>query len=817
MLSISAMSGGQAGYYLSLAREDYYLEGGEPPGRWYGEGAAVLGLANEVQPDQLYNLFDGLSPDGSVSLIQKQNHEDKAEHRPGWDLTFSAPKSVSALWSQLDQEGRTVIQEAHFEAAARAIDYLQDVAGFTRRGKGGTRMERASFIIASFEHSTSRALDPQLHSHFLLLNVGVRQDGTTGTLSSLKLFQEKMAAGALYRLHLSAILERELGISTYRKQKWFEAAGVSETLITEFSKRREAIEKELDKRGLHSAEAAAAAAIRTRDAKEGVSRKELFTDWVEVGMKHGWSRAEAESLFGRSTRRPDLQLEFKAAIALATERLTSSQAHFTERDFIRSLAEEAQCSGIYTPELLEKARDHLSGSHEIVRLGRHYGEHRFTTVKMIQLEESLFAAVEFLNHQEKHRSDQSTAVQVLGEQHSLSEEQLNAVWQVTAGSSGFASVSGMAGTGKTRMLEAAKAVWNQEGRQVYGTALAARAVKELEAGSGIESQTIANLLHKAQSKGFSLEKSSVLVVDEAGMIATPDLEKIAHLCYERGVKLVLIGDERQLQPIGPGAPFMELGKRYGQAELKEIRRQNDAWARKAVKDLAEGRAQEALQAFVQKGLVKVSETKEEAMRMLVTDWLQEARPLKSTLLLAGTRAEADSLNLLAQEARQKRGDLGRLEVSISGRSFCLNDRVMFTKRYAALGVVNGDRGFLHAYDRGSETVTVLLDSGEKVSFEREAMQHIDFGYASTTHKGQGATTLRTYVLAGGSMQDREMSYVQASRAREQTTFYLTRLETGDEMARLAKEMERSRAKEMAHTVLRSQSPTPPRRERAPDR
>lgn len=817
MLSISAMSGGQAGYYLSLAREDYYLEGGEPPGKWYGDGAAFLGLVGEVQPDQLYNLFDGLSPDGSFSLVQKQNHEDKAEHRPGWDLTFSAPKSVSVLWSQLGDEARSVIQDAHFEAAARAIDYLQDTAGLTRRGKGGSRMERAGFIIASFEHSTSRALDPQLHSHFLLLNVGVRKDGTTGTLSSLKLFQEKMTAGALYRLHLSAILERELGISTFKKQRWFEVAGVSEALIAEFSKRREAIEKELNKRGVHSAEAAAAAAVKTRESKEGVSRKELFADWVEDGSRHGWSRNEAEDLFGRSTRRLDLQLEQQVAIALATERLTGSQAHFTEKDFIRCMAEEAQCSGIYTSELLEKARDHLAKSHEIVRLGRHFGEFRFTTTQMLQLEKSLFAAVDFLNRQENHRSDQGAAVQVLSESQSLSEEQLNAVWQITAGSSGFASVSGMAGTGKTRMLEAAKAVWNKEGRQVYGTALAARAVKELEAGSGIESQTVASLLHRAESRGLALQDSSVLVVDEAGMIATPDLEKLAHLCRERGVKLVLIGDERQLQPIGPGAPFMELGKRYGQAELKEIRRQNDAWARKAVKDLAEGRAQEALEAFVQKGLVKVSETKEEAMQQLVTDWLHEARPLKSTLLLAGTRAEADSLNSLAQQARQDRGDLGRLEVSISGKSFCLNDRVMFTKRHAALGVVNGDRGFLHAYDKGSETVTVLLDSGEKVSFEREAVEHFDFGYASTTHKGQGATTLRTYVLAGGSMQDREMSYVQASRAKEQTTFYLTRLETGDEMARLAKEMERSRAKEMAHTVLRSQSPTPTRKERTPDR
>jgi ATP-dependent exoDNAse (exonuclease V) alpha subunit len=98
----------------------------------------------------------------------------------------------------------------------------------------------------------------------------------------------------------------------------------------------------------------------------------------------------------------------------------------------------------------------------------------------------------------------------------------------------------------------------------------------------------------------------------------------------------------------------------------------------------------------------------------------------------------------------------------------------------------------------------LLDSGEKVSFPADAVEHVVLGYASTTHKGQGATTLRTYVLAGGSMQDREMSYVQASRAKERTTFYMTAVESGDELAKLAREMERSRQKEMAHTIIREQ-------------
>lgn len=802
MLSMSAMSGGQASYYLGLAAEDYYLKGGEPPGRWYGEGAQSLGLHGEVQDTELYNLFGGYSPDGSRLLVQMQRHSEKAAHRPGWDLTFSAPKSVSVLWSQSDESRRAKIQQAHHEAVLKALDYLQDTAALTRRGKGGQSLERTGLIVATFEHSTSRALDPQLHTHALVMNVGVREDGSTGTLSSLSLFETKMTAGALYRLHLSSLLERDLGVPLHRFRSWFEVTGVPEELIAEFSKRREAIEAELDRRGIDSAQGAAVAAIETREAKESVARVKLFEEWRAVGRELGWSAEEARHLFDRFVLQRDTDVECEVANVRSAQRLTAQQAHFTERDFVRFAAEEAQTTGVGAVELVDNAREYLRHSATIVRLGRHYGEERFTTREMYELESRLLDAADRLVKNMSHVASQDTVVKVLAQESVLSEEQLKAVWHLTHGSGALAMVSGMAGTGKTTMLEAAQQVWEQEGKTVIGAALAARAVKELEGGGGLEASTIAKLLYLAEKGRLQLDRNTVLVIDEAGMVATPDLEKLAKLCLNHGAKLVLIGDEKQLQPIGPGAPFMELGQRYGQAELTDIRRQNEAWARRAVKDLAEGRAQEALEAFVSHGLVKVTETKEEAIAALVSDWRKDARPLSKTLLLAGTRADVESLNRAAQQERLSAGEVGDEAISMAGSEFRNGDRIMFTKKYAVLGVVNGDRGTLAGFDKGRGAVTVILDSGEKVSFAADAMNDIVLGYAATTHKGQGATTLRTYVLAGGPMQDREMSYVQASRAKEQTTFYMTRLETGDELARLAREMERSRQKEMAHTVER---------------
>jgi len=804
MLSMSAMSGGQASYYLGLAREDYYLEGGEPPGQWYGEGASKLGLEGEVEAAHLYNLFGGYSPEGDRPLVQLQSHGDKATHRPGWDLTFSAPKSVSVLWSQLDHEERQALQAAHFEAVTRALDYLQETAALTRRGKGGSDLERTGLVIATFEHSTSRALDPQLHTHALVLNVGVREDGTTGTVSSLSLFQAKMAAGALYRAHLSAVLERSLGIETERYRSWFEVVDVPEDLVAEFSKRREAIEAELDRRGLDTAEAASVAAIETREAKPAVARSELFADWRETGREFDWSTAQADQLVGREVPARDQEQESRRALLEASSKLTQSQAHFTERDFVRHVAEASQASGLFAEDVLDCSRTHLRTSQDIVRLGHHYGEERFTTREMMELERRLLSSVERLDADEYHQVGANRVVEGLGRFHELSEEQMNAVLHITGGTGGFASVSGMAGTGKTRMLEAAQHIWESDGKEVLGAALAARAVKELSEGAEIESSTIARLLYLAEKGHLPLKRESVLVVDEAGMVATPDLQRLAALCVAAGSKLVLVGDEKQLQPIGPGAPFMELGQRFGQAEMTDIRRQDDAWARRAVKDLAEGRAQEALEAFVSRGLVKVTETKQEAMQELVKDWRSDAKPTKDTLLLAGTRADVEELNKLAQRARQDSGELGDTPFEMVGTNFYVGDRVMFTKKHPVLGVVNGDRGFLQGFDESRRVANVLLDSGEKVSFPVDAVEHVVLGYASTTHKGQGATTLRTYVLAGGSMQDREMSYVQASRAKERTTFYMTAVESGDELAKLAREMERSRQKEMAHTIIREQ-------------
>lgn len=897
MLSIGAMSGGQAGYYLNLAREDYYLQGGEPPGRWVGKGAEALGLVGEVAPTELYNLFDGLSPDGTRPLIQLQKHQDKALHRPGWDLTFSAPKSVSVLWSQASEETRALIQAAHFASVTTALSFLQDTAAQTRRGKNGREMQECQLAVAAFEHSTSRALDPQLHTHALVLNIGVRSDGTTGALSSLKILNWKMAAGALYRLELASRLSRELGIKTERQDSWFEVSGVFQGLVREFSKRREAIEKALAERNSASARSAAAAAIETRESKESVSRSKLFEEWRNTGLRFGWSNRDAEQLLGQIKPEVDVEALSNRAFAVATERLTQSSAHFMGRDFIRFAAEELQASGVSVGELLPRAHQYLSQSEQVVRLGVHLGEPRYTTNEILELETKLIVEAGQLHSRQGHLVDKAVVDAFIAKQEKFNVEQGKAVWAITTIEGDLSLVSGGAGSGKSTIMHVARQAWEAQGYSVQGVCISARAARELQSSSGISSTTIARwLMH--QDPGYrgmtvirrfgpdileparklaarfgpdaldpirrvsrrygpnileplaaiaekvapdvlaplkeldtrfgpnilqawhsfvnaalknrnpmapvkKLDEKSILVVDEAGMVATREMELLIAACLKRGSKIVLAGDAQQLQPIGPGAPFLELGRRFGTTELVENVRQKEPWAKKAVMDIREGRAKEGIAEFAEQGLLHVAPSTIDAMEALIERWTADVCPQSEMLILAPTRKEVQDLNRLAQTARKSKNELEGRSVRIGSDEFFLNDRIMFTKNRSSLGVDNGSRGTIVEISRGGREVKVKLDSGERVTFAPREYVHVSLGYASTTHKAQGATALKSYVLVGGPMQDQELSYVELSRAERQTHLFASKESVGDDLARLSLDMSRSRQKEMAISLSSS--------------
>jgi conjugative relaxase-like TrwC/TraI family protein len=564
----------QGDYYLELAREDYYLAGGEPPGTWLGEGAERFGLTGQVTREELHNLLEGYSADGGTPLVKNAGKEDR---QAGWDLTFSAPKSVSVAWSQSEGDQRSAFQEAHKIAVEKALSYLESEAAITRLGAGGVHRERAGLVIATFEHSTSRAQDPALHTHALVLNLGIREDGGTGTIESRHLYQHKMAAGALYRAELAYQIERDprLGLQAERKQSWFELKGVSEDLKEEFSKRRKEVEGELVAQGFEGAKAAKVAALNTRSTKEHVSRDVLFSQWREVGLKHGWSKEQLEALVSLPSVQRDLSSEQSNAFSAAVDRITQRQSHFSEKDLVRHVAEEAQGRGLGSEQVFSLIKDRLATSPEIVHLGRVNGERRFTTKEMLELERSMLAKVEGSKTIPFPLLSDQVLQGAFSKREGISEEQKEAVRHITQRPGTVQAVSGMAGTGKSFMLGAAKEAYEAQGLRVVGAALSGKAAQGLQDGSGIESNTLHATLKQIEGGSLRLDSRTVLVVDEAGMVGTRQMARLVSQVNASGAKLVLVGDARQLQPVDAGGPFKAIAEKVGEARLSTIRRQEE--------------------------------------------------------------------------------------------------------------------------------------------------------------------------------------------------------------------------------------------------
>lgn len=307
MLSISSPAKGakRINYYVNSVFAEYYVGRGGIAAHWAGNGAELLGLYGAVRTKTLNQLARGYSPDGSIKLVQNAGHPDR---QCFWDLTFSAPKSVSVMWALAPEPAQKVIEQCHNRAVEHALRFAEESAGLTRRGKKGVQLERASLVFSIFQHFTSRTLDPQLHSHALLMNVGVRTDGTTGSLWTVELFAQKMAIGAQYQQMLRTQLWEHLNVQTLDEKVAFSVNGVPKALCEELSKRGKQIREQLNALGLNGAVAAKIAALDTRPNKEDVPLSELFTVWRTVAQSHGWSAEQVRELFKPKAGNSQLQV-----------------------------------------------------------------------------------------------------------------------------------------------------------------------------------------------------------------------------------------------------------------------------------------------------------------------------------------------------------------------------------------------------------------------------------------------------------------------------------------------------------------------------
>lgn len=785
----SANASGLSKYYEQLGREDYYQNGGEPPGNWLGRGAERLGLSGQVQEGELLRAMQGYDP--STGRVLVRNAGDG--HAPGWDATFSAPKSVSAVWAVADQDTQTAIQHAQAEAVKAAVSYIEREATFTRYGAGGAEREPVSvhggLIVAAYEHSTSRNGDPQLHTHCIISNM--TPDGRSIDFDT----HHKMAAGALYRLELAHQLQG-LGFAVERDGDSFRVSGVPKKLTEYWSSRHKEVQQALAEKGLVSYTASKIAVLDTREAKTAISRPELFAKWQEQAREFYFGREQVSDLRNPGNTRPFDKPDPEKILNAVTEK-HSTVSHL---QLLHRVAIESQ--GAMNAREAEAYLQTVTTHPEAVRLLAADGGERWTTRDMQELEKRMVDRAEKMARDPRHQVPES-ALSAASQTRTLSDEQMRAVRHVTCESGALACIQGHAGTGKSYLLDAARETWQSAEYSVRGVALSGKAAEGLEKTSDIPSQTLHSLLRDLEQGRNTLDNRTVLVVDEAGMLGSRQMAALINHAEQANTKLVLVGDTRQLQAIDAGAAFRAIRDHVGGAELTDVRRQQRQADREMAKAFREGRAAEALKNLSDRGLLHVEKSPELAQQKAVTNYIHDAADGKSTVILAATRREVRDLNQAARTELRKISALRSEDVAVvtsrGERLFAAGDRIVFLRNNHDLDVKNATVGEILKVDERIMRVQ-LADGSERVINHATHYNHVDHGYALTVHKSQGATVDRAHVVAG-EITGREWTYVAASRAREETRVYATQeamdRESGQalEKSDLARDMSRSHAKD----------------------
>ncbi len=594
MLTISKpLSAAQASTYYreQYAREDYYTERGEVVGRWGGRGGAVLGLAGPATEAEFQALLGGRHPRTGDVLVPAG--QASGTHRAGWDLTFSAPKSVS-LAALIGGDARLV--EAHRRSVDRALAELEAYTQARRRG-GHERVTTGNLVVAAFDHETSRAGDPQLHTHVVAFNLTQRPDGAWRALEPAELYRSQAFATAVYRSELAlAVQDLGYGLALGSGGKW-ELAGVTRDQLDRFSRRRDEIDQYLAARGLRGTAAERQiAAHQSRAPKAHDDPARLREAWHERAREGGYdARAQVDEALSRGPRR----LAAGLGLAMAREGLAYSLHHTTERTAVpdrREVERHALTRAMGRAALDDvraDLRDRLATGEVLVARHHHGPREAFTTREMLALEE---ATVRLM------RDGRGRMVPVLrtAPATALAEDQAAVARDVLTSADQVVGVEGRAGAGKTTTLASVRGAAAQAGWVVRGFAPTTKAAQQLRE-SGVLSETVAALL---QRDAVPAGRRQLWIVDEAGMLSTRQMYGLLLRAREAEARVVLVGDSRQHRGVEAGHPFAQLqAAGMSTATLEQIRRQIDPELKAAVEEAARGHADRAVARLDRAGAV----------------------------------------------------------------------------------------------------------------------------------------------------------------------------------------------------------------------
>ena len=739
--------------------------------------------------------------ENNFDAVQFNNLIFENPKRAGYDLCFSAPKSVSVAMIT-DDNVRQDMLLAHNAAIEKVLNQIEEYETRARVTRSGVTESilTGNMACARFQHYVSRNSDPQLHDHCVVLN-RTKYNSRLYALANEQLYENKILYGQLYRNELARNIQKK-GYSvkmTDPEKGFWELQGIEKAVLEHFSTRRKEIIEKLKSWQVTDAESASRATILTRSAKEHRDLALLTQAWRETIKEVGGVKLEKLD----EPFRVKMQTK-TAAFEKAVERLAEKQYAFIEKDLERAVLAEGCIAGMNR----EDFRQAFEKSN-IIRLGTaknandtvYYTTARNVTVEL-QIENLLHSTKETVTAISSMKVKEDIHAVNIDKKLNLSNEQIAAVMHITTGKDQFLAVQGLAGTGKTYMLNAAREVWERNGYRVTGTAYTGKAAEGLQVEAKIKSTTIHSLLNRLEKEAgnakteedLSTKKTwnfeglnpanlrEVWIVDEAGMIDNNLFLPLQQASIAKRAQVVFIGDYQQLMPIGTGNTYSNLVQsgKISTCYLGDIIRQRKN------QELLQA-VQEAVRGDINQSLALVADSSQEIrstakrFKAITDEYISlSAVDQANTIILTTRNKDRIALN---ESIRAKLVKSGRLEqgteiiiqtgkASETTRSFAKEDKILFFKNDYRLGVKNGQAGKIKAIEGKKITVET---AGKNLIFDIEEYKHFDYGYAMTTHKAQGATADRVIINLDSSQKElnsRNSYYVDISRARHRVSIYV---------------------------------------------
>jgi len=502
-----------------------------------------------------------------------------------------------------------------------------------------------------------------------------------------------------------------------------------------------------------------------------------------------WERAHGNvQCLNREKRSQFADAIEKRDAAAIIELMTQRQSTFTEKELDRALRNEANA------EVAADLKRQIISRPDIVPLyDRESGKKldRFTTQTVRQSEHEALERAAALVGNRRHHVSQRAAAAALAKCPTMRDEQRRAFDHAT-GAEGLAIIDGKAGTGKSYTMDAIRAAYAADGRRVIGLAPTRRVVEKMESDGFTEAKTIHKIIWDLNRGKEHINAQTVLMVDEAAMVGTRLLSELLKHAAAVGAKVILVGDDRQLDSIERGGLFTALREKFGAATLSFVTRQNDAEHKAISEMLSRSEFAEGVEALDKLGCINRSNHQSEAIDALVEQWKKDTaeRPEKSRLVFAYTNDLVLDINARLRTVRKERGELGadhEFSTNDGKLLFAKGDRLIFNTTDARKGINNGTVGTITEID-GTQ-ITLSVDGRKRqLTFDAAEVKGFRHGYASTIHKGQGDTTDEAALLHTIHWKD-AAAYVALTRHRDNVKVF-TSIEVAQDNAELAQQLGR---------------------------